>query len=72
MSRIGDYTIGLWRYAFECLRRRGREPFQGKMNNKDKTFCDLCDQEVSIAKKDEGIWVCVTCEKEYPKDGTRI
>ena len=42
------------------------------MNNKDKTFCDLCDKEVLIAKKDEGIWVCVKCEKEYPKDGTRI
>jgi hypothetical protein len=33
-------------------------------------FCDLCDEDKhrSEVTKDEGIWVCETCNDKYPKE----
>jgi len=33
----------------------------------NKIICDLCDDEVKEAFKDDGIWVCHKCNIKYPK-----
>lgn len=32
-----------------------------------KVFCDLCDKEVKKAEKQDEIWVCIDCDKKYPR-----
>ena len=33
-------------------------------------ICDICDNVVKSAKKEDGIWICPSCEKKYPKAET--
>ena len=29
--------------------------------------CELCDEWVTIASKQDGIWVCKECDKRFPR-----
>ena len=32
-----------------------------------RLICELCDTEVTVISKHEGIWVCKECDEKYPR-----
>ena len=36
-------------------------------NKKNRISCELCDEWVTVAFKQDGIWVCKKCNKKFPR-----